>query len=497
MQSLEKPAVDLLVQMLADSPVLRLLPTVPTSTKRYDPPTKKISPGNLLIPAGRFGYAKEPEPPYLPHGWTAHIQPEGQVYFACDSKPRIVTDAQMYSESAREHVLRCVVTVFKTLESKDILLPESAEVYIMPLDYDDACLYYFVDHASRALFWLEEIEVADLGLVEVISESHLALVLQEQYWTHVEQFPSHRFESLNLAVDELIAIFIHGEGDQMTSVGSTFAYTAKQAKQYTRILKDAREHLAYAPSVCIVARLWGVVARVRYQTFFAQERARLDRAQRVLDIPDTNRGRIFSVASHLLYQIPAARAQELERLYLDNLVYMHAWADFVQRSRNEWKEHLPLIFGVAIIDLLFMLLPGSSGHLAAVSLFCCAVAAGACLALLARFENINTRDPVDAVPYLDAAKLSYDFAPTALVLALPRGMFYHAAALVPAQALAWLARSTHIYVAIAVGATLVCLAILAGLPCGHLRQRIALRLPALRWLRRRDSAMNGDVYDRV
>lgn len=86
-----------------------------------------------------------------------------------------------------------------------------------------------------------------------------------------------------------------------------------------------------------------LLARVRYQTFFAQERARLDRAQRVLDIPDTNRGRIFSVASHLLYQIPAARAQELERLYLDNLVYMHAWADFVQRSRNEWKEHLPLV----------------------------------------------------------------------------------------------------------------------------------------------------------
>ena len=57
--------------------------------------------------------------------------------------------------------------------------------------------------------------------------------MQEQYWTHVEQFPSHRFENLNLAVDELIAIFIHGEGDQMTSVGSTFAYTAKQAKQYT------------------------------------------------------------------------------------------------------------------------------------------------------------------------------------------------------------------------------------------------------------------------
>ena len=79
----------------------------------------------------------------------------------------------MYSESAREHVLRCAATIVKILESKNMLLPDSAEVYIMPLDYDDACLYYFVDHASRALFWLDDIEVADLGLGDVVSESHL------------------------------------------------------------------------------------------------------------------------------------------------------------------------------------------------------------------------------------------------------------------------------------------------------------------------------------
>ncbi|KAM5541921.1 hypothetical protein V8D89_004231 [Ganoderma adspersum] len=401
----------------------RLLPTIPTSTKQYDMPTKPL---------------------YLPSSWTASIHPEGQVYFACDSKPKIMTDAQMYSESTCEHVLHCAVTIFKSLESKNILLPDSAELYIMPLDYDDACLYYFVDHTSGALFWLEEIEVADLGLVEVISESHLgtppivALVLQEQYWTHIEQFSSHHFESLNLAVDELIAIFIHGEGDQMTSVGSIFAYMVKQAKQYTRILKDAREHLAYTPSVCI----------------------------------------------------------ELERLYLDNLVYMHAWVNFVQRSRNEWKEHLPLILDIAIIDLLFLLLLGSSGHLAAVSLFCCTVATRACLALLAHFDNINTHDPVDAVPYLNSAKLSYDFTPTAVMLVLPHGMFNHGVALVPAQALVWLTCVSNPYVVVVLGTALPSLTILARLLHRHLRERIALVcLSALQWLHCRDLGMNCDIYD--
>lgn len=79
----------------------------------------------------------------------------------------------MYSETVREQVLRCAVTVFKTLQSKNIIVPESAELYLLPLEYDDVCLYYFVDHASRALFWIDDIEVSDLGLVEVISESHL------------------------------------------------------------------------------------------------------------------------------------------------------------------------------------------------------------------------------------------------------------------------------------------------------------------------------------
>ena len=49
------------------------------------------------------------------------------------------------------------------------------------------------------------------------------------------------------------------------------------------------------------------------------------------------------MASRLLYGIPNARAVELEKLFVDNLVYIHAWADFVQKSQNEWKEHLPQV----------------------------------------------------------------------------------------------------------------------------------------------------------
>ena len=105
---------------------------------------------------------------------------------------------------------------------------------------------------------------------------------------------------------------------------------------------------------CCVQSLINSLARVRWQTFYAQERARLDRTQRVLDIPDSNRGWIFALASHLLYGIPSARATELEKLYVDNLVYVHAWADFVRKSQNEWKEHLPWVCPYLHIRSFFM-----------------------------------------------------------------------------------------------------------------------------------------------
>ena len=220
-----------------------------------------------------IAHTRTTSPPYLPLGWSAHVQPEGQLYFACDVKPHIVTDAYMYSESIKEKVLHFVAIVCKTMEEKNVTVPDSAELYLNPSETKDSCEYYFVDHASHAVFWLEDVDVYEMDMWQVVSESHLGLfhlgethdhplthytgfVLMEHYWTHVEHFPSHRMSSLHLAIDELISIFIHGQGDQMTSTGSTFAYNAKQSKEHLRLLLNAKETLMYAPSVCFVARLW-------------------------------------------------------------------------------------------------------------------------------------------------------------------------------------------------------------------------------------------------
>ncbi len=115
-------------------------------------------------------------PQYLPEGWAPFVQPEGQLYFAREAKDlRVATDAHMYTKSICEEIVRFTSVVGKIIESKNIALPASAELYLRPDPEDGTCGYYFVDHATHALFWLEPLGTDDLGLDEPYSELNLRM----------------------------------------------------------------------------------------------------------------------------------------------------------------------------------------------------------------------------------------------------------------------------------------------------------------------------------
>ena len=76
----------------------------------------------------------------------------------------------------------------------------------------------------------------------------------------MEYFPSHIVDTVDLALDELIPAFIHAEGDQLTSKGSTWPYAAKQCKDFLRILNQARDTRT-SHTVSIVARFWSQVCK--------------------------------------------------------------------------------------------------------------------------------------------------------------------------------------------------------------------------------------------
>lgn len=89
-----------------------------------------------------------------------------------------------------------------------------------------------------------------------IANCGLGLALETQYWLHVEYFPSHGVAGQNLSINELIDVYAQAQTgtlatirdraavdlglDQLTSSTSTFPRTAKECKEFVKILKTYR-----------------------------------------------------------------------------------------------------------------------------------------------------------------------------------------------------------------------------------------------------------------
>lgn len=113
-------------------------------------------------------------PRYLPEQWSPHVHPEGQKYFSRSIALRVVTDSYMYTPSIAEKVMYWVPNIEKRAADRGFILSDSVELYIQIDDED--CNYYLADHATKTIFWLDEYETSELGLLPVVSSSHLSCV---------------------------------------------------------------------------------------------------------------------------------------------------------------------------------------------------------------------------------------------------------------------------------------------------------------------------------
>ena len=111
---------------------------------------------------------------YLPQQWSAYTHPEGQVYFSRSggSSLRVVTDSYLYKPEVAEKLVSWVQIIEKDAEAMNFSISESVELYVQLEDED--CNYYFADHVARTLFWLDDYETSALGLLPVVSPSHLS-----------------------------------------------------------------------------------------------------------------------------------------------------------------------------------------------------------------------------------------------------------------------------------------------------------------------------------
>ncbi|THH32081.1 hypothetical protein EUX98_g2117 [Antrodiella citrinella] len=185
-----------------------LRPTTSIATTRYDKVDKVVT-RHHIVSIGLFGLGQSPNPLYLPPLWSECIHPEGNVYFVRNSQPKVVTEANMYAEVVQEKVAQWIDEIENFAASRAICLSETVELTVDPSDDLEYCKYYLVDHSSRVEFWLDEVTTEELGIRTAVSEAHLRQALEEQYWSHVEHFPSHEATGVDLHTDELLDVLLH------------------------------------------------------------------------------------------------------------------------------------------------------------------------------------------------------------------------------------------------------------------------------------------------
>ncbi|KAJ7240437.1 hypothetical protein C8J57DRAFT_1370797 [Mycena rebaudengoi] len=417
-----KPLLDESISGSYDRDVKRegsLRPTTSNDTGRYER-TGLADPCSMRISTGSFIRSRLPEPAYLPLHWSAHIHPEGQLYFCRDGSFRVVTEAYLYRPDILDKAVRWIQKIEDRIADKSIAISDQTELFIKIEDED--CAYYLVDHTTNSQFWLEDIETDDLGLPPVVSTSQLGIICEELYWSHVEHFPMHFGGLSPETLDSLVCVFTHAICDQMTSRVSTFPYSKEECEGFVSLLKNSRDHISDGNITCIVARLWSLVTRNRYLTHYGQEYSRLSRDQNVLYGPEISHQWVSTVASRLSFKTSDRYLARLNDVFVDHLVYAEQWKAIVTDCLRDWRGASHGAFTGLMLHLFLLVLTSNpTWAVASASLFGASLL-GSTL-LVHRYEPLVGIDATRAMDYLDSIQSpTFKFQFVALVFALPRAL---------------------------------------------------------------------------
>ncbi|KAJ7136840.1 hypothetical protein C8R44DRAFT_767978, partial [Mycena epipterygia] len=370
-----------------------------------------VEPFTMEIPPGLFTTSQDPEPEYLPPLWSAHVHPEGQLYFCREGPLRVVTEAYLYRAEILENVCCWIDHIQQILANTQPRVSGAIELFIK-LEEED-CAYYFVDHATRAQFWLQSSSTDELGLPPVISTSQLKIVLEELYWIHVEHFPMH-LEPLSIqTLDEIIAIFSHGLCDQMTSRVSTFLYTAQDCSAFVTILQGCRGNMANGHTTWIIARLWSVIDHNKYITHYGQEHSRLSRDQSILFDPEQKHPWISTLMGYLTFKTFDIYIARLDDVFVDHIVYVDQWSHFMNDCLQDWRRlHIP-----------FLVLNSPSPALLTASVTVFGSGLASSILLGHKYEPMQGLSATDAMTYLDTVHSPiFKFQAVAFIFSLPKAL---------------------------------------------------------------------------
>lgn len=303
---------------------------------------------------------------WLNGDWQQCIHPEGALYLY-NGRKRTFTEAHINEYSFRL-MDRCADVLYDlarrnlpNIDADDIEL-----VVQVVLNQADSCQYYFVDHATRTLFWLHDYDRATEnifdGLQGVSDPSHIRYALESQYWMHCERYPKHELDRVKL-LKELRAIVVHASAEIITSDASLSPFGADELSSILELVNNLQEsarEFDFPHSTCVIARFMHYFCKSKYYNFCGLPCARLDADKSVYNEVASFHPLSSSLSLALdamLFWAPQAHLDDLRRVWVDKCLNSPRWKDYNTKLMTEWTGITIYSTVMLAVDVSFLAVP--------------------------------------------------------------------------------------------------------------------------------------------
>ncbi|KII84655.1 hypothetical protein PLICRDRAFT_701806 [Plicaturopsis crispa FD-325 SS-3] len=350
-----------------------LHPVVPRSRakRRYTKPETPLQvQSEYLIPAFQRTFDRAEE---LPPGWTELVHPGGTPYFF-EKTLKTVTDAWIYDPAALRSVEYFVRKVYDIAKRNKIEIPATAHL-VLEL-FTSSILsgqsvsgwYYFVDHSSQCLFWVEEFDVK-YHVAETrapIELSDFKYEMEAWYWLHREDYPGLSDLSHDV-IHNLKKTLLFSLGNVLTSEKTIIPFTQEKLESMLRLVNDVScimdESNENAVVEVSIARILHDYAHLRFINFHGEKHHRLRRDQSMyVQDPNEHFSRVvLGLLSPFLFYAPNAHMKSLSNAYVDRIAIESVWKEFIERLHKELQDFLLLAEVLLTVNVSFLAIQSVDG----------------------------------------------------------------------------------------------------------------------------------------
>ncbi|KAJ3510030.1 hypothetical protein NLJ89_g4899 [Agrocybe chaxingu] len=357
-----------------DGPFLanpRITPVMPESTQRYSRrgaiPREHT---NILISPLTVSFRE----PVAPPDWVKMVHPEGGRYYYHPEK-HVYTDADLLDPRILAQVFEDLETIETFILGNNLSLPAGFHL-VIDLYYEleeVKTTYFFVDHHTRSIFFLDLFEAQNLsGWYEApgsTSQSHLRLEIEAQYCDAL----CWRYQKLLIQAMALLiqdSIFkLHFLVDVMTSPSSTTPFSADKLDKilsHTKMMEgNVGPGLAAIGNMSCLARYFYLFSHTKFIHFAGEPNARLDRNTSAYGEHMQRRTWLIKIASSLLFYGPDYYFQTIQSIWVDRICHKNEWDVVISKVNEEWKE--VVIFSVILLNANGVFISIQDGYVSTVA----------------------------------------------------------------------------------------------------------------------------------